>query len=394
MAWLLAALCLIAPQARSQDAADNQDPKLAAEEKEACISNLNVIRQAIQAYWNDHKEIPNWLSDLVPQYINDPNVLICPVCKRTGRTEMPSISDPKIPCSYLYEFCPVPLLTNKASGVVITHRDWKRRQMEIVGPMVPIVRCRHHLEVLNLAFDGRIYDSPSMWESLLTNKMDINLISWEHLYSDVTAANEARPKPVIPPRDPATSPALIDLTPYYNAALNESWHEKNRKNDLSSLPTGIQEFAGVKYDVRGLIQVTSKAPGVKGFPLRVNGIKIGQKCERIHFLHAVVFGTLETEGMQVGSYIIHYATNKMQLEIPIVCGRDVRDWHSNPNETPSDELTVAWTGTNEISAQAHRSIRLFTTTWVNIAPDVEIKSIDFVSAMRHPAPFLVAVTLD
>src|ERR1700722_2495864 len=115
------------PNARAQTNLTAEDRKLAVEDREGCTRNLKIIYDAVQAYQVDHKELPNWLSDLVPQYINDANVLICPVCKRTGQSESRNLADPKMPCSYLYEFCPVPLDKKDAPGdPAATHRDWKR----------------------------------------------------------------------------------------------------------------------------------------------------------------------------------------------------------------------------------------------------------------------------
>jgi hypothetical protein len=48
---------------------------------------------------------------------------------------------------------------------------------------------------------------------------------------------------------------LIDLSAYYNAALTESWYDGAEGNDLSELTPGLRELAGVRFDVRGLIQV-------------------------------------------------------------------------------------------------------------------------------------------
>src|SRR4029078_7790297 len=96
---------------------------------------------AIQAYQFDHKELPNWLSDLVPDYIPDGNALICPVCRRTGRTEKPPLADPKLACSYLFEFSPVPLVTGAGPGEPRpTRRDWKRRQLGFVAAVVRLLR--------------------------------------------------------------------------------------------------------------------------------------------------------------------------------------------------------------------------------------------------------------
>src|SRR5579859_7792641 len=112
--WVLAGVTLLTapgmpPTASGQSSAPTTPPALVAEEREACARNLKLIYDAIQAYQYDHKDLPNWLSDLVPDYLNDPNVLICPVCRRTGRTEVAPLADPKLACSYLFEFSPVPV---------------------------------------------------------------------------------------------------------------------------------------------------------------------------------------------------------------------------------------------------------------------------------------------
>lgn len=365
-------------------------------EREGCIKNLKLIYDAIQAYQMDQKDIPNWLSDLVPQYLGDANVLICPVCKRTGEAETSALTDPNLPCSYLYEFCPLPL-NLPAVASAATRREWKRRQMGLVGSVVPIVRCRHHNAVLNLAFDGKIYDSPASWEDTVTNRVDRAQLSPERLFpaelKTASAPKKAAVKLKFAKRDAKATTNEIDLGKYYNAMLTQSWHG-GTNNDLASVPTGLQTLAGVEFDVRGIVQLGSKSSSVKGFPAQVKEIKIQQKCQRLNFLHAVAMGTAADEGKMVGSYIVHFATNQMRADIPINYGEDVRDWHVLPKEKPGNELTVAWSGTNAGSVPSIRAVRLFKTTWTNVAPDVEIESVDYVSAMGNAAPFLVAITTE
>jgi hypothetical protein len=399
--WLIGlsvvALCGFAsPVARAQTNAPSEEARIDAEEKEGCTRNLKVIYDAIQTYKLDHKDLPNWLSDLVPQYIGDASILVCPRCKRTGLIEPSVLGDPNIPCSYLFEFCPVPLGKNDLpNGPIRTRREWKRRQMGLVGSIVPIVRCRHHAQVLNLAFDGRIYQSPSSWEDLLTNQVDAADLKPARLFAGESDPTPAAKVPTVsyPRRDPQTKPNLINLSAYYNASLEESWHG-NSGNNLATLPTGLLMLGGIDYDVRGIVQLRGKSPNSKRFPARVNGIKIQQRCSQLHFLHAAGFGALADEGQHLGGYVVHFATNQMQLEIPIVYGQDVRNWHTLAGEKPSSTLNVAWTGTNAVSAAAHNSIRLFSTTWVNIVPEVEIESVDFVSTTNSAAPFLIAITAE
>jgi regulation of enolase protein 1 (concanavalin A-like superfamily) len=143
------------------------EPSDSSEDCELCKKNLAKISEAILAYRKEHKDIPNWLSDLVPKYLPDDAVLICPVTTKTGRLSPFGALDPKLRSSYLYEFCPTPMtatVKGAFDGPLRTNRDWKRQQMGLVGSEVPIVRCLLHNPVLNLSFGGRIYESPMFWE--------------------------------------------------------------------------------------------------------------------------------------------------------------------------------------------------------------------------------------
>lgn len=371
-----------------------------AEERAGCTQNLKTIFQAIQGFQRDRKALPLWLSDLVPQYLEDANTLICPVCRRTGQTETRTLSDPKLPCSYIYEFSPAPLGSSYTNIETRTHREWKQRQMGLVGSIVPIVRCRHHKPLLNLAFDGSIYDSGPAWERLLTNQIPYEDLTPAKIFAGDPAPSKSAAKAKgkgpkrFEPRDSSTPKELLDLSGVYNASLNDSWHGGSG-NDLASLPKGVHIFDSVKFDARGIVQLASKSSSSTNFPVQVQGIKVNRKCEHIHFLHAAGFGALNNGPNTIGWYVLRFANDQMRLQIPIRYGRDVQDWHTQPNEGPlNSDLTVAWIGENTLSKRMTNSIRLFTTTWTNVAPAVEIESMDFVSAMAGPAPFLIAITVD
>jgi len=191
----------------------------------------------------------------------------------------------------------------------------------------------------------------------------------------------------IPPRDPQTATNLIDLSRYYNASFQRNWHNlADPENDLASLPTGVQTFAGVPFDVRGLIQVGAQI-GIK-FPREVQGIVIGQPCRRLHFLHSAVHAHVVPDGTPIGRYVIHYARSD-PIVLPIVVGQDVANWWEAPAgaDPPSG---VAWRGTN---SAGHR-VRLFKTTWENPRPDECVEHLDLVSDQDRTAPFLVAITAE
>jgi hypothetical protein len=148
-------------------------PSTDKDELAACKQNLEKINAAIAAYRKDHNdEVPNWLSDLVPEYLTDTNVLICPVCARTGQRSPVGVLDPKIYSSYLYEFTPTPMssvIHGAFPGPVMSMREWKQQQMKLVGSEVPLVRCMLHDPVLNLSIGGKVYESQVYWELNYTN---------------------------------------------------------------------------------------------------------------------------------------------------------------------------------------------------------------------------------
>jgi len=188
---------------------------------------------------------------------------------------------------------------------------------------------------------------------------------------------------------------LIDLSRHYNAALTGGWHPGRTgavRSDFAELPQGIQSFAGVAFDVRGLIQLGSHSQWMLTYPRSVPDIVVERACHRLHFLHAAVFGAGVESGQTIGHYAVHYRDGSTR-QIPIVLGHDVADWFSQPEETPGS-LVVAWTGANDESRAQAKTIRLFKTTWQNPAPGLAIQSIDFVSNDARAVPFLVAITAD
>jgi hypothetical protein len=195
---------------------------------------------------------------------------------------------------------------------------------------------------------------------------------------------------LIPSRLEFTPDYLIDLSEYYNAAFRETWHPGVNNNTLEMLPAGLLQLAGTSFDVRGIIQLSGKrlSTASRRYPRQVNGIKIGQLCRHLHFLHGAGWGT--RDGTRVGAYVVHYTTGA-EHSIPIVYGEDVRDWNGTADaSTKLSRASIVWRAKN----YADFSVRLFKTSWVNPAPESEIATIDFISANEDPAPFLLAITAD
>lgn len=384
--------------------ADEQADK----DREACQTNLRRIHEAIQLYRRDHKDIPNWLSDLVPQYMKDTNAIVCPITARTGQLQpYQNVADPLNNRAYVYEFCP------KAMGSIWgggerTMREFKRRQMGIVGGDVPIVRCHLHNPVLNLAFSGRIYESGVEWENLFNDVVNFEAWSPERLFADLGApasaavqtppaglieADQSTQLAGIPARDPASTPKQIDLGRFYNASLTENWHARLAGNDLGELPRGLQTLDGTRFDIRGIVQLTSSSVQLgREYPTERTGIPVNQKAATIHFLHATAFG--QADGTKIAKYTVHYTSGRAE-EIPVIDGKDLQDWWLYPQMLkPQGGPKIAWRGMNNAVKDWGNGVKigLFKSSWTNPAPNDMIASLDFTAL--GAAPFLIAITIE
>lgn len=132
------------------------------EEMQACAANFRKIQAAIRKYKKDKGELPNWLSNLVPDYITN-DALLCP---KDARHKSPYSPDPKLPCSYGWQFSAKPIPSGWDPTSRTLYRDWKIQQVELFGDIVPMVRCYHHdsKRVLNLSAGGEIWWGPLDWE--------------------------------------------------------------------------------------------------------------------------------------------------------------------------------------------------------------------------------------
>ncbi|MBN2508084.1 MAG: protein kinase [Verrucomicrobia bacterium] len=194
----------------------------------------------------------------------------------------------------------------------------------------------------------------------------------------------------IPARDPACPPHLVDLTPFYSCALDKPWLAlEPRRLDLRTLPHGRVNLAGIEFDVRGLVQLTSAvlADLQPVFPDRFTAIPVNLRARRLHFLHGA--DGPDAEGARVATCVVHYADGHQQ-EIHILYGQNILAWLTEGNQPDPQPPFVAW----RTSAAGGVTLQLCCLTWENPHPDAAIDKIDFMSAKTQAAPFLVALTAE
>ena len=361
--------------------------------REACQSQLNKIYGAIQEFQRRNQRLPLWLSDLTPGYINDRDLLVCPYVRESGNIKKWREQFNKVPvfgdsgsCTYAYEFCTevIPTLPD------VTCRDYKERQMGLMGFSVPIVRCFAHRPVLNLAFDGNIYQSPSEWEDNFVKSSADEMLFHAVPKQQGDESQNQDVLEVIQPRNAETDARILDLSNRYNALLLHLSQMDGAGGLLVTYPEGLQRIGGIEFDIRGLIHLTGKDFPI-AFPERVDDIVVNQRCSHIHFLHGAMCSA--PEGSTIASYLVHQRGG--YTKVPIVYGKDVKTrWFDFRQQTELDNPKVAWASPPNCVGTTGKSLRLYRTTWSNPSPDVAVQSISFVSHLTDSAPFLVAITLE
>jgi len=165
---------------------------------QTCAANLEKTYAAIMKYRKDKGKLPDWLSDLVPDYLGE-ETLLCPSDPDYKAQYSP---DPKLPCSYSWELSSDRIPVGWDPTRRTLYRDWKTQQARLFGDVVPMVRCHHHgdQKVLNLSMGGQIYWGRLDWEYMF--KPDYRFGD-ERSWPDPNDARQTVPLP-------ATVRALLD----------------------------------------------------------------------------------------------------------------------------------------------------------------------------------------
>jgi WD40 repeat protein len=207
------------------------------------------------------------------------------------------------------------------------------------------------------------------------------------------AGSKTRPLLPVPARPDEAGPNPVDLSSVYNVALAEDWQPVRSMDDgpwnLGALPAGLPTLGGVRFDVRGLVQLRRLAADCELFPDRVS-IAVGRAASRVHLLHGTRWRA--EEDATVATLVVRF-TDGSRLEFPLRYGRHFRqaDGDEDPGECPEGRL--GWKSPAPPGGSVHGN-RIYVSTlplggWGRVVAQVE-----YISGLTRSAPFLVAVTLE
>jgi len=183
----------------------------------------------------------------------------------------------------------------------------------------------------------------------------------------------------------------VDLGAFYNFALSEEIHGK--PGNTIPLKSGIDNYNGVHFDVRGIIQLASNVAFEKShiqYPEKISGIQINRLADKFCFLHSSAWES--KKGSNVVNIVIHYANNQ-ERTITIRNQEDVEDWWFMQGKSiiPTN-AQLAWEGSNKRVKDMGVVLKLYHYTWENPLPEVEITMVDLISSMNDTGYMLYGIT--
>jgi serine/threonine protein kinase/WD40 repeat protein/tetratricopeptide (TPR) repeat protein len=207
----------------------------------------------------------------------------------------------------------------------------------------------------------------------------------------------------------------VDLSLYYNGRMEDEYFGGTSGHNYTAVSRGVNEFAGVRFDVRGLIRLRARSKEFGTDPSKrlpdleksdaVKGIVIQAPCRKLHFLHT---GESVYSGAELGAYIAHYADGTSQAipiqaftntqgKVPNLADRYFSSYLASQGKpvTPPPPLVVAWQGPRPPTHPPQKVpsfIWLYLLTWDNPRPEVRIESIDFISHGADGGPCLFAIS--
>ncbi|HSY43031.1 MAG TPA: hypothetical protein VK811_03915 [Candidatus Acidoferrum sp.] len=306
----------------------------------------------------------------------------------------------------------IPLLI---AGGLFIHQRWREhrfagvpRDVEVTQRTAPLVSPR-----------PAIYKVPTWWVTTILTLVMVKLLAWPLTNAFLEIAQKKQLHFAVWPAERAATLALlkahqsvpllphektIDLKPLLNRTLADSLGgtDQDKENNLAALAPGIHTFDGVPFDVQGVLKLrgSALANGDKKLPTHKT-IPLGSKCSRLYLLQGT--SLLDQPGDRIAWLILHYQDGSI-ARININGGEHVLDgWGPIYNTNAgigryptSPDAELAWAGSNpDIKENRPEfSLRLYRTAFANPHPELEISSIDYVSALSGPSPFLVGLTVE
>ncbi|MCC7376839.1 MAG: protein kinase [Verrucomicrobiales bacterium] len=259
---------------------------------------------------------------------------------------------------------------------------WRQRQFVTWPALEKSLRT-----LLDQAVPREAPDSPEAGRSEMRHRRAILRLT----SGDALGAAEDKPSLEVLVRDATRTPHQIDLRPFYNSGLG-TWGLGSPGLHLGDLAPGVHTFDGVGFDVGGIVTLDALNPDRGRSRPRILGIPVGVHGAALHVLQGANFDS--ADGVPIGDIVLHYADGEAR-RLEVVYGRDTRNWWTVDGESSdTPRARIVWRGQCPNASADGQSLRLYLSSFPNPRPEVEVRSLDLVSAMNRAGFFVVAMTLE
>ena len=334
--------------------------------KESCIANMKMIGEALHRYEHDHGALPNHLSDLYPDYLQDSSLLVCAAHDERQPTVVSN--DPEMPSSYDYVRGGAPrfsYLANSQLPTIVPDGEMARAKVlelrvKYFGDIAGLVECEHHHPNLQLTYEGEVQEARSWGSdgradqgllSQLQTAMETNPQSWLEDY-DI-------PKFVTLLEDRAALPELLNAHIKAQPG-NESASAKQAMDDLQRVrfidrsEDDANELADGQIELNSdnIDLVGDENDGNRAIGLRFRSIPVpqGARIKRAYVqFESNAWGTWGNEGLIFHGELTGNAmsfknvekniTTRPKTVTSVKCSPKIWDWRSVESRT-SDLASV------------------------------------------------------
>ena len=209
------------------------------------------------------------------------------------------------------------------------------------------------------------------------------------------ALHEDRPLPTdILPRDPRASENLLDLGLLLNRSLEPRDGFASGVREMPpDLPLGAADLGGVRYEVRGILQLASIGGPMFGqrWPTKVALPVEGRGVRRLHLLATTRDGAELATGTPV--LRVRCQWGGTVVETPLRLGMELGDgWHAPEHPRAGDRSVVAWQGISESSEAVRSVVRLYRVTLDSPRPGAVLERCELIGGNSAATPWVFAAT--
>ena len=194
----------------------------------------------------------------------------------------------------------------------------------------------------------------------------------------------------------------VNLEDFYNAQPDSRTWVGSSASQIAPAFTGYRSPRGMKYDIRGILQLNSgiypesnsrlggrdmNAYYDRKWPLAVSDIPVYQKAGALYLVGGLIWSYWEEEGAKVAQVTLTYLDGSSSKPFPLLYRDHIADWYASRNIPGANRI---WRGKQRESGN---QTAVYEIEIPNPEPKKAIRSISIESGGSVAGPFILGISL-